>query len=422
MTSALHEADRLDAWTSREDRVFQALPYGTLVLSTGLAALIGPPSPGPRLLALFAIATGTLGWVAVGHRCRRGWQGSPLRAVVFFLGFLCCAGALVVLSPWYGFFAWCGYLYAFDALPGRWAIPGVAGAALVSATAIAGGPPTDGPSWAFWAVIALASMIIASAVGWFAKVREQQNILRKRAIQELAETNRKLEESMRENQGLHTQLLIQAREAGVLDERQRMAREIHDTIAQGLAGVITQLEAAGQARDRRVDWQRHVDNATRLARESLTEARRSVRAIGPEPLATAQLPDALADLVERWSGLQGVRAEITTTGTIRRMHPEIEVALLRTAQEALTNVAKHAAASRVGLTLSYMEDVVTLDVRDDGVGFAIPPEPATAARTAPATPAGTAGTAGPDGDGGPPGTRPVPSGRAVSGWPRCGSG
>ena len=64
-------------------------------------------------------------------------------------------------------------------------------------------------------------------------------------------------------------------------------------------------------------------------------------------------------------------AQFTTTGTPRPMHPEVEVTLLRAAQEALTNVARHARASRVGLTLSYMEDLVTLDVRDDGVGFTL---------------------------------------------------
>ena len=84
-----------------------------------------------------------------------------------------------------------------------------------------------------------------------------------------------------ENAGLHAQLLTQAREAGVLDERQRMAREIHDTIAQGLTGIVTQLEAADQARDRPADRDRHLDNAERLARESLTEARRSVEASMP---------------------------------------------------------------------------------------------------------------------------------------------
>ena len=73
----------------------------------------------------------------------------------------------------------------------------------------------------------------------------------------------RLEAALEENAGLHAQLLAQAREAGVLDERQRMAAEIHDTIAQGLTGIVTQLEAAEQARDRPEAWQRHVGNADR---------------------------------------------------------------------------------------------------------------------------------------------------------------
>jgi signal transduction histidine kinase len=64
-----------------------------------------------------------------------------------------------------------------------------------------------------------------------------------------------------------------------------------------------------------------------------------------------------------------IDAVLTTTGDPRPMHADVEVTLLRTAQEALANVAKHSRATRVGLTLSYMEDLVTLDVRDDGVGF-----------------------------------------------------
>jgi signal transduction histidine kinase len=155
----------------------------------------------------------------------------------------------------------------------------------------------------------------------------------------------------------------------VNDERQRMAREIHDTLAQGLTGIITQLEAAEQAKQNPVEWQRHLDNATALARESLTEARRSVHAIRPEALEKARLPEALGDVVTRWSEVNGVAAELTTTGTAVAMHPDIEVTLLRVAQEALANVAKHAGASRVGLTLSYMDDLVTVDVRDDGAGF-----------------------------------------------------
>jgi signal transduction histidine kinase len=112
-----------------------------------------------------------------------------------------------------------------------------------------------------------------------------------------------------------------------------------------------------------------VDNAVRLARESLAEARRSVHAVGPGQLAAAPLPEALENVVTQWGELNAVRADFAITGTVRPMHPEVEETLLRTAQEALANAAKHAGASRVGLTLSYMEDVVTLDVRDDGAGF-----------------------------------------------------
>ena len=134
-----------------------------------------------------------------------------------------------------------------------------------------------------------------------------------------------------------------------------MAREIHDTLAQGLTGIVTQLQAAEHAADDPAGWRRHFAAATRLARESLTEARRSVDALRPEPLETARLSDALTGVAERWSALHGVPVQVTTTGTVRPLPPDAEVALLRTAQEALANVAKHAQAARVGLTLSYMD-------------------------------------------------------------------
>jgi signal transduction histidine kinase len=144
-----------------------------------------------------------------------------------------------------------------------------------------------------------------------------------------------------------------------------MAREIHDTLAQGLTGIITQLQAAGNG----ADTGRRLEAAIRLARESLSEARRSVHELRPEPLETARLGEALGEVAERWSALHAVPARVTTTGAPRPMPADAEVTLLRTAQEALANVARHANATRVGLTLSYMEDEVALDVRDDGIGF-----------------------------------------------------
>ncbi|HTU08786.1 MAG TPA: sensor histidine kinase, partial [Trebonia sp.] len=161
----------------------------------------------------------------------------------------------------------------------------------------------------------------------------------------------------------------QAREAGILDERQRMAREIHDTLAQGLTGIITQLQAAEHAAGEPAEWREHFAAATALARESLSEARRSVDALRPEPLEKASLSEALAGAAARWSALCGIPAQVTITGTERPLLPEAETALLRTALEALANVAKHAQATRVAVTLSYMDRQVALDVRDDGRGF-----------------------------------------------------
>ena len=206
----------------------------------------------------------------------------------------------------------------------------------------------------------------------------EQNEARKHMIAELAEANHRLEEMIAENTGLQAQLLTQAREAGAGDERQRMAREIHDTIAQGLTGIVTQLEAAQQTSND-AERERRIDNAKRLARDSLAEARRSVQALRPQALENSRLPEALADEVARWSATSGVAGEVETTGEARALHPEVEVTLLRVAQEALANVAKHAEASRAGVTLSYMEDVVSLDVRDDGVGFAAAPAEASRA-------------------------------------------
>src|SRR4029079_14375180 len=144
------------------------------------------------------------------------------------------------------------------------------------------------------------------------------------------------------------------------DERGRIAGEIHDTIAHGLTGIVTQLEAAEQASDRQDDWRRHVDNAIRLARESLAEARRSVEASRPEVLEGVTLEDGLADVAQRWSAINGVPGEVIATRGPLPLHPEIELALLRTAQEALANVAKQAGASRAGVTLTYMGDEVAL--------------------------------------------------------------
>lgn len=188
-------------------------------------------------------------------------------------------------------------------------------------------------------------------------------------IDELADANGRLEATMAENAGLHAQLLVQAREAGVVEERQRLAGEIHDTLAQGLAGIVAQLEAAEQARGDPAELSRHLTQARALARSSLTEARRSVRALRPEQLERASLPEAIDELARAWSVRSAVPVDVETTGRPTPLGPAIEAAIFRAAQEALSNVAKHGAASRVHLTLTYLDDALLLDVADNGSGF-----------------------------------------------------
>ena len=176
-----------------------------------------------------------------------------------------------------------------------------------------------------------------------------------------------------ENVRLLDQARKTGRKAGMLGERQRLAREIHDTLAQGFTSIVMNLEAAEGALPEEISKEdrarRHVDQARLTARESLTEARRLVWALRPESLDNASLPEALAQLAARWSDSAGVEASANVTGTPRPIPAEAEVTVVRVVQEALANVLKHARASRVVVTLSYMSDLLALDVIDDGVGF-----------------------------------------------------
>lgn len=345
------------------------VPYVLLVILAAFTVAMKHAQPRSLLidLALCAVAAG---WMVGMFTLRPAWHDRPRIMGVFFAGLIVIMAVLVLRDPWFGCFTPAGYFYAFRLLPWPWLLPGVAVVAIVSGTAQAYGLDTSSVIGvvSFVGVLAI-NVVPMCAFAWRTWRNARRDDERDRALDEAREANRRLEASLEENAGLHRRLMDQAREAGVLDERQRMAREIHDTLAQGLAGIITQLQAAEQADGDRDGRRRHVSTATALARESLTEARRSVHALRPEPLRTARLGDALAEAAARWSARHDVCVQVTTTGTARPVPPDAEVALLRIAQEALANVAKHASASRVGLTLSYLDDQVALDVRDDGRGF-----------------------------------------------------
>ncbi|WP_326564080.1 sensor histidine kinase [Micromonospora peucetia] len=358
-----------DRWERKEIAFLRVLPYLLLAVCTLVTLLLPLWGVSLHLPAVLGLSIAAMIWALWFHRLHPRWhQNAPLMGL-YYVGLMGLAAGLVAIAPWYGPFAFAGYPLAFQYLSGHWRYAGVAATSMIMAVSYLGGMVTTAAGGWAWIAISLISTVLAVLFSNFADIADRRDHKQKQALAELHEANVKLEAALAENAGLQAQLLVQAREAGVLDERQRMAREIHDTLAQGLAGIVTQLQAAEQTLDEPPTLRRHVTNAIDLARDSLTEARRSVHAVQPEVLAEARLPDAISDVTRRWSEVHHIDAALTTTGDPRPMHADVEVTLLRAAQEALANVAKHARASRVGLTLSYMEDLVTLDVRDNGVGF-----------------------------------------------------
>jgi two-component system NarL family sensor kinase len=166
-------------------------------------------------------------------------------------------------------------------------------------------------------------------------------------------------------------LFERSAEAGAAEERNRIAREIHDTLAQGLAGIALQLEAAealleaGSPPDRVADAVRRALDETR---QSLDEARRSVLDLRATPLEDASLADAVRTLSAAWSRTHGIPVEVHGTVDMP-LAARIEVGLYRIAQESLTNIARHAASNGVVITLSADASRVRLVVQDDGRGF-----------------------------------------------------
>lgn len=195
-------------------------------------------------------------------------------------------------------------------------------------------------------------------------------IMRNAALVAIGISFKLLALQIEERTRLQSSLAAAERKAGMLEERQRLAREIHDTLAQGFAGIVVHLETAEQFDPLSDSPARpHLDLARSVAREGLDDARRMLAALRPEILAQRGLPEALARVTQEWSRRTGVAATLSITGAASPMHPDIELTILRAVQEALTNIARHAGARTVAVTLSYMEDVLVLDVQDDGKGF-----------------------------------------------------
>ncbi|MEJ2740023.1 MAG: histidine kinase, partial [Dehalococcoidia bacterium] len=160
------------------------------------------------------------------------------------------------------------------------------------------------------------------------------------------------------------------RDIATLEERNRLAREIHDTLAQGFVGVIRQLEVAKRMVDKDIEGaNKHLDQAETLARYSLNEARRSVLSLRQSLVKHVSLPDAIRDEASRFSEINDIPVNVNISGQPVELKADDEESLLRVFQEAITNIGRHSNASMVDVDLSYNDGSINLSIHDNGAGF-----------------------------------------------------
>ncbi len=194
--------------------------------------------------------------------------------------------------------------------------------------------------------------LVGLGVGWLMKRQREQR-------QALAAANQKL-----------AQYAATTEQLAVSQERNRLARDLHDTLAHSLSGVSVQLEAVQALWDVNADAARKMlDQATSNTRSGLTEARRALHALRAKPLEDVGLVLALSALAESVAARTGLKLDLDVQHHLDHLAPEVEQCIYRVAQEALTNVARHAGARSLRVALRRDNGPLTLTIDDDGRGF-----------------------------------------------------
>ena len=256
--------------------------------------------------------------------------------------------AVFVLTPTAAFIAFPLFFLYLHTLPWRWGVAAVA--ASTGVVVVLYGWHQGANIGAVIGPVVGAAVAVAFVAGFRTLQREVAH--RQTLIDELVATR--------------DELAHHEHEAGALAERTRLGREIHDTVAQGLSSIQMLLHAAERA-DPTGEGIEHVRLARQTAAENLAETRRFIEARSPTALQNETLARALQRLSTATD--ESPRVDVTIDGDPFELPMPIETALLRVAQEGLTNVRRHAHASRAAVTLSHMGDAVSLDIVDDGRGF-----------------------------------------------------
>lgn len=339
----------LQRWQTHWNWLFYAL----LTVSTGLAA--ADANSDHRRAAIIVLAAGLAVWHwAAVVRGGRFALGAGVRAIPGLMVAAALWVALLLLHPLFQLLMFSAYHLACSTpAPLRRSIPGIgAVSALVVATQAIRQGHVEPFQLVFYGGVTVALGLLVAMT----HAIQEQSEERGRLIAQLEATRERLAAS--------------ERRAGALAERQRLAGEIHDTLAQGFASIVTLYEAArAELGSGPEDGLRRLEEMGSTARANLTEARRVVWALQPGALEDGSLASAFDQLADSFRAETGIDARSMVNGAPGNLDPETEATLLRVAQEALANVRKHARATRVTLTLTYLDDSLLLDVRDDGIGF-----------------------------------------------------
>ena len=345
------------------DQIWERFPGGEALLaallafSTTLVATAHAPGPAGRAVAMgLLVLCWTAGLAArrMGAGDRSGWPagGYVLTVAAFFtaaavISVQSCA-ALFAIGP-----------QAFAVLPASQARKLVTFLSVIPAVRFIAIPPSAVSLAGFCVTVALTLTFSLGAGSWMRQIIDQSG--------ERASLVSRLRSAQAEVERL-------PEFGGRLAERERLAREIHDTLTQGFASILMLVQAAARVTDSESPAHGLLRMAAQTARENLAEARVVVAELAPASLA-GPLEQALQRLADRVGEDLGIPVRFSVTGASRELPADCEVALLRAAQEALANVRKHAQARSAQLRLEYEAGATRLTVRDDGCGFTPSPCP-----------------------------------------------
>ncbi|HEX8005061.1 MAG TPA: sensor histidine kinase [Trebonia sp.] len=322
-----------------------------LVVFIAVLVIVLVSTPGSRTVAGAAVAALMPWYLLVGRPLWAGGRTGQARAAIYVAGLFVLFGAAQSQNPEVWFLAFAISPQFFSFLDSRLAAGMGIGLSFLAAALLVYRYPMASTAAVAFTVAAAGGGFSLFYGGWVSRIIEQ-SAERAGIIDQLEATR--------------AELAAAQHEAGRLAERQRLAADIHDTLAQGFTSILMLIQAAQADLDgSHPQAARHLDSAARTASENLAEARALVADLAPAQLDGGTLPDAL----RRLSQAPGAGATFGLSGTPRPLPMATEVVLLRVCQEALANVRKHACAQSTTVRLGYDPDAVRLEVSDDGAGF-----------------------------------------------------